>query len=104
MALEPGILSVGQVASSRTAIHSASIGPDFVTLVTFYNTGGSTETVIVYLLKNGETARKIRRIELGSTQSYELTSRIPLAIGDEIQAETTTGSTVDYTVSGAATT
>lgn len=85
-------------------MHTASTGPDFVTLVTLYNTGGSTETVLVYLQKSGESARKIRRIELGATQSYVISERIPLAAGDEIQAETTTATTVDYTVSGAATT
>ncbi len=104
MPLEPGILAAGQVASSTGTLYAASTGPDFITLITLYNTGGSTETVIVYLQKNGETRRKIRRIELGSTQSYEFTNRIALAGGDEIQAETTTGSTVDFTVNGAATT
>ena len=69
-----------------------------------YNDGGSQQEVIVYILRDGSTTRKVGRAELKANEFAEVLSDGKvwvLSVDDSIQAESSNANQVDYTITGA---
>lgn len=98
------VLDDGQVPAAAAAIFRLDetrvvVRPEFLN---FFNDGSVTETIIVYLKRVNGTSRKLRQIKLLPNESAEMfiDNSPTLESGDEIRAETTTASTVDFYVTG----
>lgn len=94
----------GQVANSQTAIYTVPASTvAYVKQVAFFNTNAATQTLIVWIKRSGQTARKIRQFTVAENESVDLLDdgdTFQLSTGDAIQASTTTTTAVDYTVMG----
>ncbi len=104
MAFTAGTLADGQVAASVGAIYTAS-APVVLKFVNFFNAGSANETLSVYITRNGGTRRQVIKQELAVDQALAFLSEgetLTLSSGDLLEAEATTGSAVDYIISGAA--
>jgi hypothetical protein len=77
----------------------ASAVVKFVTLV---NINTATESVNLYFVKSGGTARRIIPVNLSVSagQSVEVTQTITMGAGDSIQGSSTDAAAVDYVISG----
>ena len=71
----------------------------FVKTITFGNTGSSSQTILLYLLRSGSSKRLLRQYQLAQYETGNY-GDIVLSTGDALQAITTTASQVDYTVVG----
>jgi hypothetical protein len=103
MAFASSQLANGQLANSIGDIYTSSSATTIVKSITLVNTNTITETVNLYVLKSGGTARRIipKNTLLGVGHSLEYDNVITLGSGDKLQGDTTTGSKVDYVISGA---
>lgn len=102
MAITSKSLAAGQIASTKTTIYTCPGSTvayihEFIT----FNTGATDETVIIYCKRSGGTSRVVDRGLLMENEKGLVEFAGPLSAGDEIEAETTNGSTVDYTITGA---
>lgn len=96
----PKVLAEGQVASSKGTLYTVPASTSaYVRTITFYNSNAATQTLNFYL-KPGATSRQIRKVTLAQYESYEYTTPFMLETGDLIEADTTTASAVDYTITG----
>lgn len=101
MAFAGKLLAEGQVAVSVGAIYTVPGSTTaYVNRVVFFNTNAATQTLLVYVDGSG-TNRTQYRITLAQNESAVIDDNITLEAGDLIEAETTTGSAVHYTVHGA---
>lgn len=104
MAFTAGTLADGQVATSVTALYTVpGATTAYLKSVTFLNTNAATQTLIVSVKRSGGTSRKVRQYTLAQNESadyIEPGSALLLSTGDAVEAITTTGTAVDYTVSG----
>jgi hypothetical protein len=91
-------LANGQVASSATAIYTAT-GPDCINILFGNTSGGSTETVVVTVLRNGGTSRNLFRAVLAPNE-HAIIANLPVESGDIVRASATDAATVDYDVTG----
>lgn len=94
----------GQLPTTQTAIYTAPVSTVAeINLLAIQITGATApQTVTVYLHPSGGTARPIWNGVLAAVGSntYPIDFPIRLNDGDAIEAKTTTGSDVDYTISG----
>jgi hypothetical protein len=94
------VLAEGQVASTKGTLYTVPASTKaYVKSITFYNTNAATQTLNVYL-KPGATSRQIYRVSLAQYATYELTVPYLLEAADLIEADTTTGTAVDYVITG----
>ena len=97
-------LDDGQVASSAGRIYKSvgRVARTRLKEVFFFNENTTEETLILYLLRAGGTARKIYQAKLAPNESVHWGSseQITLESGDELQAETTTASKVNFVLGG----
>lgn len=96
-------LADGQLPDSVGTLFIATVST-IVRSFDVYNDGGSEQDVVVYILRNGSTRRKVGRAELKTDEFAEVLSDGKvwvLSVDDEIQAETNTANRVDYTITGA---
>jgi len=96
-------LADGQVGGSAANVYAVPSGKTAV-IKTFsvYNTNTTAETVKAYVLRKGGTARQIGIAVLAQNESKEfIDNAITLSSEDSLQAETTTASKVDYSITGA---
>jgi hypothetical protein len=98
-------LADGTIASSKTTIYTAPAGlvayPRFLSL---FNTNASDQTILVYLKRSGSSSRTLRRYVLAQYESalvFDKDDDLALSAGDEIEAETTNASAVEYVLTGA---
>lgn len=103
-------LGDGQLAITPTSIYE--VPPDrrqvksqaVINLVTAHNTNAATQTVLLYLQPRGSTSQRIlRRVELAQNETADLISNfgiVHMREGDQLVAQTTTASAVDYAVFG----
>lgn len=102
MAFDGKSLADGQVAAAKATIYTCPGGTHaYVKHMKFHNTGGGTETLIVYVKRSGSVSRVHFRAVLSTLETAEELAPISLAAGDVIEATTTTATTVDYTLTGA---
>lgn len=97
-------LADGQLASSIGTIYQTPTNKQaIVESITLVNTNTSAETVNVYFLASGGTARRIipKNTSLAASAMMEcLDKRKTLEAGGKIQADTTTALKVDFVCSG----
>lgn len=99
----PVVLGEGQVATTKGTIYTVPASTSaYVKICNFFNTNAATQTLNIYL-KPGSTSRQIIRVSLAQYESFNLCDVIgafTLETGDLIEADTTTGTAVDYFISG----
>lgn len=104
MAFTGKSLSDGQVATTWGGIYGPSGVKAIVKSLHFYNTNVATQTLEVRVTRSGSTARQQWRISLAQNESVHLLSDgevLVLSDGDTIDAQTTTTTAVNYTITGA---
>jgi len=103
MALTHKFLAKGQVAATPGTIYTAPAATTgFIKAVYFHNTSSSDETVKVYYDGTSAADRIFEGIISGKdTLEWDVAYSIILPTGDTLQAETTTGTTLNYIVFGA---
>jgi hypothetical protein len=92
------LIANGQLAVSATALATAT-GSDLWSLRLTNTSGSLTETVLVTVLRQAGTARRIARIVLAPNEQAVL-SNIPVESGDVVKCATTDATTVDYDLTG----
>lgn len=101
MPFTAGTLADGQVAAAWAAIYSPS-APVIIESIHIYNPGTAVETVELGVTRSGSTRRQIKRFKLGPDESATFEKKLLLSASDTLDAQTTTATTVDYLVTGAA--
>lgn len=103
------ILADGQVAITQSTIFEADGSPIFdsasftIEKITFFNTNAEAQTAILYLQKRNVTSIEIRQFILQQNEGGEYLEPgevLTLENGDELLAETTTASAVNFAVVG----
>ncbi len=97
------VMAEGQVASSKGTLYTVPASTTaYVRSASFHNTNAATQTLIVYA-KPGATSRVIGYFTLAQYETAYLVTgadALVLETGDLIEAVTTTGSAVDYVITG----
>ena len=105
MTFKAKTLATGQITTGVADLyHVPSTKRAIVKSVHCYNTGSTTETVKVYIKKYAATATQIGIAVLNQDELKVFVSdgeALSLAKEDAIQGITTTGTTVDFTITGA---
>ncbi len=104
MTFEGASLADGQVTTSQATIYAPSGAKAIVKSFNAYNVGGNTETLEVWVVRSGSSARQIALVELETGEFvYFLTDGevLVLSDGDAIQAQTTNTTSVDFVITGA---
>lgn len=103
MAFTGKVLGEGQLPNTKTAIYTVPASTvAYIKRFSLFNDNAADQTVIIYV-KPGATSRKWRRYVLAQNESAEVLEAgdsLILEAGDQIEAETTTASAVDYVISG----
>jgi len=103
------ILSDGQVATTQTTIFEADGSSVFnsasftIKKITFFNINAAAQTAILYLQKRSRTAGEIRQFVLQQDEGGEYLEPgevLEIENGDQLLAETTTASAVNFFVDG----
>lgn len=101
MASNPLILGNGQVAAAKTTIYTVPAATrTIIRTVSFTHVAGGTQTVILYVKQSGGTSRVFSRAVLATSEFAHEDDIGTLNAGDELEAETTNATSVDYTVMG----
>ncbi len=105
MSITGGTLADGQLASSvGDLLTVASATVDHITHIILTNTSGGAITVNLYIKRSGSTARRIidkdKSLAAGASYWVPITSALRLSAGDKIQGDASSGSVIDYTISG----
>jgi len=96
-------LADGQLSTAIGTLFTATVST-IIRSFDVYNDGASQQDVIVYILRDGSTTRKVGRAELKQDEFAEILSDGKvwvLSPNDSIQAETNTAGQVDFTITGA---
>lgn len=95
-------LANGQLAATIGDLYTSTSCTTIVKSITLVNTNTTTESVELYVLKAGGTARRIipQATQLKAGYQLEFDSIITLGSGDTIRGHTTTANKVDYIISG----
>jgi len=96
-------LANGQLPSSLGDLYTVPSGTSaIIRSITLVNTNTTTETINIYYLQSGGTARRIlpQNLQLAAGNSLTVDVILTLGAGDKIQGQTTTASKVDYVISG----
>lgn len=101
MAYAETFLGSGQVGSTKAALYTvpASTTALLTKLVLFHSTGSTAETVKLYY--NDGTSRQFMTLTLNAGESAELDLKgVVLETTDDLEAETTTASVVNWFLFG----
>jgi hypothetical protein len=97
-------LMVGQLPTSQGNIAVCPSGTNYyVKQIFLFNKNVATQTIFLYLLPSGGVAGTWHRLVLAQNESAHVLEdgeSVTLTAGDAIQSVTTTGSAVDYTITG----
>lgn len=94
-------LADGQVATSTGAIYTCPSSLNVrVRYITFFNTNVTSQTLNLYITRNGGTRRQLRQESIAQNADVEIDRPISLSPGDVLEADTTTASAVDYFICG----
>lgn len=97
----PKVLAEGQVAAAKGTIYAVPAGQQaIIRTVAFGNVGGLTEMVILYVKKSGGTSKFFSRAQLDADEFAHEEEIGTLDAADELEAETTNATSVDYTIHG----
>lgn len=101
MAITPKILADGQVAAVKTTIYTVPVATTAVIrTVAFVNVAVTTETVQLYYKPSGGTSRKFSQAQIAANEFAHEEDIGTMEAGDELEAETTNATSVDFTVMG----
>ncbi len=104
MAFTSASLADGQIAAADAAIYTVpALTKAYIKTVTIFSTHAATQTVILRIKRSGGTARKWKIFALDQNESGEAIesgSSLQLSAGDEIRAETTNATSVDFLITG----
>lgn len=92
------LIGNGQLASTAAALGTAT-GRDLWSLKLANTSGSTTETILITVLRNGGTARRLARIVLAPNEQATVTN-IPVESGDVVKGVSTNATTVDYDLTG----
>jgi len=100
MAFTGKILAEGQLPNAKGTLYTAP-ATAYVRFFRCLNTGGGSETVIVYYKK--ATSRQLGRAVLATLESADFIDGEVLVLdtGDLIEGQTTSATTVDFVIAGA---
>ena len=104
MAFTGASLADGQVATTWGNIYAPSGVKAIIKSVTFFNTNAASQTLEVRVTRSGSTARNFPRATLAQNESADLLDSgetFVLSDGDTLEAQTTTATAVDFTITGA---
>ena len=104
MAYTGASLADGQVATTWGTIYGPSGVKAILKSIVLYNTNATTQTLELRVTRSGSTARVLYRVSLAQDESLAYLTggdTMILSDGDVLQAQTTTTSAVDYTITGA---
>ncbi len=102
-------LTDGQLEASQSIIFEADGAPIFhsasfsIEKITFFNTDAVAQTAILYLKKSFSTSIEVRQFVLQQSEGGEYLEPgeiITMENGDQLLAETTTASAVNFAVIG----
>lgn len=101
MATTPKILADGQVAASKTSVYTVPADTQsIIRTVSFAYVAGAVQSVILYVKKSGSTSRVFARATLNVGEFAHEDDIGTLGAGDEIEMETTSAASVDFSVMG----
>lgn len=104
MAFTGASLNDGQVATTWANIAAPSGEIWIIKSCDFYNTNAVTQTLELRITRSGSTARKLVQVSLAQNYRLQLLDEgevLVLSTGDVLQAQTTTATAVDFTITGA---
>lgn len=97
-------LADGQLPSTKAAIYICPASTvAYIKSITLFNTNASDQTILLYINPAGGSSRTWKRYVLAQNEHADVigaATSIILEAGGAIEAETTDGSAVDYTISG----
>lgn len=94
-------LADGVLTTTKTALYTAGTSTQAVIdNITLVHTTSGDVTVKLYFLESGGTSRRIYRAELGDEEYGIMIYKKTLEAGDAIEGEASSGSVVDYVISG----
>lgn len=103
MAFTAKVLAEGQLATSKGTLYTVPASTKaYIKFFNIFNTNAATQTVNIYL-KPGSTSRQVIRLSLAQYESanlLDILGSFTLEAGDLIEADTTTGTAVDYVITG----
>jgi hypothetical protein len=101
MATTPSILADGQLASSKTTIYTVPASTKaIIRTVVFSHVSGGTQTTILYVKPSGGTSRVFSRAVLATNEFSHEDDIGTLDTGDQLEAQSTDASSVDFSVMG----
>ncbi|MEE9366810.1 MAG: hypothetical protein V3W44_09000 [Dehalococcoidales bacterium] len=104
MAFVGSSLAAGQVATSWATIYTSTGAKTVMKSADFLNIHALTQIVEVRVVFSGGSGREVGRAKLEVDEKYALLSEgevLVMSSGDTIEAQTTTASAVDFTLTGA---
>lgn len=97
----PQILAEGQVAAAKGTIYTVPIGKNaIIRTVAFTHVAGATQTVQLYVKKSGSVSRKFSRAQIAANEFAHEEDIGTLSAADELEAETTSATSVDFSIHG----
>lgn len=101
MATTPKILGDGQLAAVKTTIYTVpALTQAVIRTVSFSHVAGGAQTVLLYVKVAGGVSRVFSRADLATDEFAHEEDIGTLGPGDELEAETTDPTSVDYTIMG----
>ena len=98
-------LADGQLATTWATLYGPGVGVKAILRsADFFNTNAVAQTLELRVTRSGSTARKFPRATLLQNESLRLLTDgevIVLSASDVLQAQTTTATAVDFTITGA---
>jgi hypothetical protein len=97
----PKILGEGQVAAAKATIYTCpSATTAIIRTVAFSHVAGGAQVVVLYVKISGGTSRVFSRANLTTNEFAHEEDIGTLGPGDEIEAETTNATSVDFSIMG----
>lgn len=97
----PKILAEGQVTAAKGTIYTVPASKQaIIRTVAFTHVAGATQTVQLYVKKSGSTSRKFSRAQIATNEFAHEEDIGTLSAGDELEAETTSATSVDFSIHG----
>lgn len=97
----PKLLAEGQLAAAKGTIYTVPAGLQaIIRNVALGNVGGLTELAILYVKKSGSTSKLFSRAQMDADEFAHEEDIGTLDAGDEIEAETTNATSVDFSIHG----
>jgi len=105
MPITAGSLADGQLPTTVGALYTVPASTTaIIKSFVIFNTNAATQTVNVYITRSGSTRRQLHQFSVLQNASVVVLANgetWALSTGDTIDGDTTTGTAVDYVITGA---